>query len=287
MNYVYILRCADDTLYSGWTNNLTQRLTAHNHGKTGAKYTKTRRPVALVHCEAYETRTEAMQREAALKKMKRAEKEAVIAQTNAADDEFLQVYDAKMQTCGALPRALVHRCALRHRVIHTVVFEVRQDTPGVWLQQRAFDRPTRPGAYDWTATGHIGAQESVKTGAVRELWEETGLMVEESALIPAGEYHAKKIRGPYYEDDEIASAFLHFATETVTFTPGQEVARMVWTPCRAIQSALHCGTPLPVTTQSGTVESLAADCIAPRPGEWKTLLRLCQQQLYSCERYIR
>ena len=46
-NYTYILRCADGTYYCGWTNNLDRRLKAHNEGK-GAKYTRSRRPVALV-----------------------------------------------------------------------------------------------------------------------------------------------------------------------------------------------------------------------------------------------
>ena len=49
-NYTYIVRCADGTLYTGWTNDLKKRIKAHNAGK-GAKYTKTRRPVELVYFE--------------------------------------------------------------------------------------------------------------------------------------------------------------------------------------------------------------------------------------------
>ena len=52
MNYVYILRCADETYYTGWTNDLAARLAAHNRGTGGAKYTRARRPVRLVYCEA-------------------------------------------------------------------------------------------------------------------------------------------------------------------------------------------------------------------------------------------
>ena len=48
MNYTYLLRCADGTLYCGWTNHLAARVAAHNAGK-GAKYTKTRRPVVLAY----------------------------------------------------------------------------------------------------------------------------------------------------------------------------------------------------------------------------------------------
>ena len=50
MNYTYIVKCADSTLYTGWTNDLDKRIKAHNSGK-GAKYTKTRRPVKLVYYE--------------------------------------------------------------------------------------------------------------------------------------------------------------------------------------------------------------------------------------------
>lgn len=73
MNYTYILRCADDTLYCGWTNHLENRLKAHNEGK-GAKYTKCRRPVALAYWEEFSTREEAMRREAAIKKLSRKDK---------------------------------------------------------------------------------------------------------------------------------------------------------------------------------------------------------------------
>ena len=59
MNYTYILTCADGTLYCGWTNDLDKRLKAHNAGR-GAKYTKSRRPVALSYYEAFETKGEAM-----------------------------------------------------------------------------------------------------------------------------------------------------------------------------------------------------------------------------------
>ena len=55
MNYTYIIKCADSTLYTGWTNDLDKRIKAHNSGK-GAKYTKTRRPVKLVYYEEHETK---------------------------------------------------------------------------------------------------------------------------------------------------------------------------------------------------------------------------------------
>ena len=72
-NYVYLLRCADDSLYCGWTTDLEGRVAAHNNG-TGAKYTKSRRPVELVYVEEYENRHEALSREWHIKRLSRAEK---------------------------------------------------------------------------------------------------------------------------------------------------------------------------------------------------------------------
>ena len=72
-NYTYLVRCADGSLYWGWTNHLEQRIQAHNEGR-GAKYTKSRRPVSLVYYEEFATRREAMQRESAIKKLTRKEK---------------------------------------------------------------------------------------------------------------------------------------------------------------------------------------------------------------------
>ena len=77
MNYTYILKCKDDSLYTGGTNDLKKRITSHNAGK-GAKYTKARRPVELVYYEEFQTREEAMKREYAIKQLSRKEKEALI-----------------------------------------------------------------------------------------------------------------------------------------------------------------------------------------------------------------
>ena len=76
--YTYILKCSDNTLYTGWTTDLKKRLKTHNQGK-GAKYTRSRRPVALCYYEAFETKPEALRREAAFKRMTRAEKLALCA----------------------------------------------------------------------------------------------------------------------------------------------------------------------------------------------------------------
>lgn len=73
MYYAYILKCSDNTLYTGYTNNLENRLDTHNKGK-GAKYTRVRTPVELVYYEEFEDKIEAQKREYAIKKLKRSEK---------------------------------------------------------------------------------------------------------------------------------------------------------------------------------------------------------------------
>ncbi len=75
MRYVvYILECADGSLYTGYTTNLSKRLKEHNNGTNGAKYTRSRRPVAVVYAESCATVSKALKREAAIKNLARAQK---------------------------------------------------------------------------------------------------------------------------------------------------------------------------------------------------------------------
>jgi len=76
-NCTYLLRCADGTLYCGWTNDPKKRLAAHNAG-TASKYTRTRRPVKMVYAERHATRQEAMRREYRIKRLSKEEKETLI-----------------------------------------------------------------------------------------------------------------------------------------------------------------------------------------------------------------
>lgn len=75
--WVYILECADGTLYTGWTYDPVSRLSAHNAG-AGAKYTRARLPVRMVYQEAVEDKSAALRRECALKRLTRAQKLALI-----------------------------------------------------------------------------------------------------------------------------------------------------------------------------------------------------------------
>ena len=75
--HVYIIECSDGSLYTGITNDLEKRITAHNDGR-GAKYTKTRRPVHLRYSELAANRKNASQREYAIKSLRKAEKMRLI-----------------------------------------------------------------------------------------------------------------------------------------------------------------------------------------------------------------
>lgn len=86
MNYVYILRCSDDSLYTGWTNNLEKRISDHND-KKGAKYTKGRTPVVLVYREIFSTKEEAMKREYQIKRYSRREKLKLISEAGQMIDD--------------------------------------------------------------------------------------------------------------------------------------------------------------------------------------------------------
>lgn len=78
MHYVYVVRCADGTFYTGYARDPTARQRAHNAGR-GAKYTAGRRPVTLVYTEAFETRGDALRREYELKQLKRIDKARLVS----------------------------------------------------------------------------------------------------------------------------------------------------------------------------------------------------------------
>ena len=80
---VYMVRCSDDTLYTGITTNVERRLQEHNQSNgVAARYTRSRQPVTLVYTEASDNRSQASQREAAIKRMSRSEKLSLIASTS-------------------------------------------------------------------------------------------------------------------------------------------------------------------------------------------------------------
>ena len=78
MHFTYLLLCADNTFYVGSTNNVERRVHQHNHAKSGAHYTKIRRPVVLQYAESCETYAEARAKEAQWKRMSRTQKLAMV-----------------------------------------------------------------------------------------------------------------------------------------------------------------------------------------------------------------
>lgn len=77
MHYVYVVACDDDSLYTGYTTDVDRRVAEHNDG-TGAKYTRSRRPVELVHVERYGSKSMAMSREYEVKQLSRRQKERLV-----------------------------------------------------------------------------------------------------------------------------------------------------------------------------------------------------------------
>ena len=91
MNYTYIVKCSDASLYTGWTTNLDRRMGEHNSGR-GAKYTRSRVPVELVYYESFLTKQEAMRREWEIKQLSRKEKLQLI-------ETDRRVTGGRQQTC--------------------------------------------------------------------------------------------------------------------------------------------------------------------------------------------
>lgn len=78
MHFVYVLECADRSLYTGYTTDLKKRIAEHNDSKRGARYTRGRRPVTLKYSEQFKTAGQALSRESAIKRLSRVQKLALI-----------------------------------------------------------------------------------------------------------------------------------------------------------------------------------------------------------------
>ncbi|MCC8081344.1 MAG: GIY-YIG nuclease family protein [Lachnospiraceae bacterium] len=99
MNYTYMLECGDGSLYTGWTNDIEKRLASHRNG-VGAKYTRGRGPLKLVYLEVLESQSEAMHREAYIKRMSRIEKLALI-QMSDWEEHLSEWHLEKLMVTGA------------------------------------------------------------------------------------------------------------------------------------------------------------------------------------------
>ena len=91
--WVYILRCADQSLYTGIAKDIERRLNEHNKGVNGAKYTRSRRPVSLAYLEVVSTRSDALKREIDIKKLSKSAKNTLVS-------VMLEESRMHAQTCG-------------------------------------------------------------------------------------------------------------------------------------------------------------------------------------------
>lgn len=226
MNYVYMLRCADETYYIGWTTKIKNRLAEHNSGKNGAKYTRSRRPVKLVYCEAQTSKSHALKREAKLKKLTRNKKHELAKLSR--KGELLTIYDANETPCGEISRDIVHALGLRHHVCHLWLIEEKNGVVGMWLQQRGKDRPLNPSMYDLSATGHIDVNETPIDAVLRECSEEIGLKFNKQDILKIGECEQSYKRSDGGFDDELVHCFAVRVDSEPQFNVGSEVQRMIW-----------------------------------------------------------
>lgn len=274
--YTYILRCADGTLYCGWTNDLAARLDAHNAG--GARIHARARTGGAVYADVSATQSEAMHREAEIKKLTRTQKQALLdSQTGG---EMLTVYDAADRPCGTRPRSIVHAQGLRHHVCHLWVVGVRDGVRGIWLQKRQNDRPLYPGFYDLTATGHMDPGETPLTAALREAREEIGLRADEASVTPGGSYRQRYYRADGGFDDELSFVFLMRQDGVPPFAPGPEVAQMVFVPLEDFALAHLDPHDLPARDMDGNALTLPHGKLVCLHGEeWNGVRGIVEQLL--------
>ena len=263
MNYVYMLKCIDNTYYIGWTNNIKKRLAAHNSNSSGAKYTRSRRPVTLVYCEGHESKSSAMKREYELKKLSKIQKNNLVDSINCG--ELLTIYDANENSCGNLPRSMVHALGLRHHVCHLWLIEEKNGVIGMWLQQRAKNRPLNPSMYDLAATGHIDPLETPLNAVLREACEEIGVKFDKDSIAVLGTTEQTYPRQDGGFDDELVYAFAVRVDNEPDFNIGSEVQRMVWISFSEF-AKLEQGEAF-AQTSAGIIKSNEVCCIGK--GEWQ------------------
>lgn len=127
-HYTYILKCADDTLYVGSTNDLEKRLHQHNNLKQGAHYTKIRRPVVLVYSEVCENLSVARKREAEFKRLSRAEKLDLIKSQDLVKNGTVRAVKAPKKSRAKNISAKVHATKIPSKyIIHAKVWKWEGD----------------------------------------------------------------------------------------------------------------------------------------------------------------
>ena len=96
--WVYVLRCADDTLYTGVAKDVAKRLDEHNHSVKAAKYTRVRRPVTVVYVEPVADRSAAMKREITIKSLSRKQKKQLIEESSQVSNDYADRLQIQLST---------------------------------------------------------------------------------------------------------------------------------------------------------------------------------------------
>ncbi len=193
--YVYMLRCSDNSYYTGVTNNVEMRLEQHQGGGDSTCYTYKRRPVELVHVERFNDVWEALRREKQIKPWSRKKKEALIQR----DSELLQIYSKKKKKCQN------EAVALPKLGVDVIISGV--DGTILLVQRRDDDSWSMPGG--WVEEG-----ETPDQAAMREVLEETGLHVKLASIADVHirktgsvhiTYHASRVGGGLLRQSSEAS----------------------------------------------------------------------------------
>lgn len=248
---LYVLRCADETLYTGVTTDVARRLNEHNTGR-GARYTSGRRPVNLVGAWAFEGQSAAQRAEAAFRELPRRQKLQHIARrmpvagSPFGQDEAVTQHLAQIRfcpRCGGLLRACENPGEQLVRHICTVCgrIDYRNAKPcaGVLVNQDGrlllVRRAVEPFRGYWDIPGgFLEEQELPEEGAIREVEEETGLTVAVRKLL--GFY-----LGHYcYDEIETRTLNTYFLGHVVggSERPGDDAAELAWFAPRALPEAI-------------------------------------------------
>lgn len=183
--------------------------------------------------------------------------------------EYLDVLDDSFQIVGKVPRDEAHDKGLLHRVAHIWVISVVDGSVWVWFQQRAHNKKDFPLLYDVAVGGHIDAGEPFQKAAVREMWEELGLVVQEEDLEYIGAFR-EDILLPGFTDRELCETWF-YCNPNPPFVPGEEVERVVRISLEELVRT-ECGTACTAAayTQHGEAVSIA-------PKEWCSHARVFRE----------
>lgn len=125
---------------------------------------------------------------------------------NAEKSEMLVAYDENLNPIGVYPRSEIHEKSMLHKTIRLWMID---DENNIWFQRRALNKSLFPGKYDMIATGHVNPGETPLMAMLREMKEETGLELDNSDLIHAGDIPFPFMRPDGHVDNEYASIYIY------------------------------------------------------------------------------